>query len=128
MPVCTLSVGCVGVAVSLVPDAWARLFTSEPQVLAAARSYFAWAGPAYPLFGLGLCLYFASQGSGKILGPVIAGTLRFVVVAIGGWWLTTWSAPVWTIFALVGFGMATYGLGTAAAVHFVSWEPKLPVI
>ena len=116
-------VGGVGVLVALFPDAWARLFTTEPKVLEAAASYFAWAGPCYPLFGLGLCLYFASQGSGKMWGPVLAGTLRLVVVAIGGWWLTTWASPVWMIFALVGLAMAAYGLGTVAAVYWVSWEP-----
>jgi Na+-driven multidrug efflux pump len=106
------------------PDAWARLFTSETQVLAAARTYFAWAGPCYPLFGLGLCLYFASQGAGKVLGPVLAGTLRLALVAAVGGWLTTWASPVWMIFALVGAAMAAYGLATAAAIYFVDWSPK----
>ena len=57
-----------------------------------------------------------------MLGPVLAGTLRLVIVAGAGWWLTTWPAPVWTVFALVGLAMAAFGLATAAAIYFVSWE------
>lgn len=44
-----------------------------------------WAGPAYGLFGLGLSLYFSSLGAGKVIGPVLAGTLRLLLVALGGW-------------------------------------------
>ena len=43
-------------------------------VLASANEYLRIAGPAFMFFGFGHGLYFASQGSGKILGPVLAGT------------------------------------------------------
>jgi putative MATE family efflux protein len=121
-------VGAVGVLVALQPNLWASLFTSEPKVLAAAAQYFSWVGPCYPLFGLGLCLYFASQGSGKILGPVLAGTLRLIIVASGGWWLSTsaWAASLTQgspVFALVALAMAAFGLASALAVYSVSWGP-----
>ncbi len=116
-------VGAVGVLVAIFPDAWAQAFTSDPAVLAAARSYFRWVGPCYPLFGLGLCLYFAAQGSGRIIWPVLAGTSRLLLVIAGGWWLAVTAAPSWTIFALIAAAMALYGLATAASIYFVSWEP-----
>ena len=116
-----VTVGSVGVVVALRPELWVGLFTNEAAVLASAASYFRWAGPCYGLFGLGLCLYFASQGSGKMLGPVLAGTVRLLVVAIGGWWLTASDAPTWSLFALVGLAMAAYGIATALAVYVVSW-------
>ena len=118
------SVGLVGLIVAVFPDAWARLFTDEPAVLASSRAYFNWVGPCYAIYGMGLCLYFASQGAGKVLGPVLAGTLRLAMVAGVGVWLTTWPAPVWTMFAIVGAAMVAYGLACAASIYFVSWQPK----
>lgn len=83
----------------VAPDLWSGLFTSDEAVIAAARQYLTAAGFGFPFFGFGLCLYFASQGSGKVLGPVLGGTIRLVIVAVGGWWLATTAAPVWTLFA-----------------------------
>ena len=107
--------------VAIVPDLWTRQFTEDPEVLASAALYFHWAGPCYALFGLGLCLYFSSLGAGKVDGPVLAGTLRLVVIAIGGWMLAAAHAPSWTIFALVAFGMAAYGLASVVAVRYSNW-------
>lgn len=118
-----IMLGAVGLLAALFPDVWTSLFTREPAVLASARSYFAWAGPCYAPFGIGLCLYFASQGAGKVLGPVLAGGLRLLVVAAGGWWLATADAPAWSMFALVGFGMTAFGIATALAVYVTPWGP-----
>ena len=119
-----LILGGIGVIVAVFPDLWTRLFSNAPAVLDATRSYFAWAGPCYGLFGLGLTLYFSSQGAGKVLGPVLAGTLRLLIVAIGGWWLTAWDAPAWCLFALIGLAMAANGIATALAVYLVPWGPR----
>lgn len=113
--------GIVGLAFAVWPDGWARLFTGDPGVLEATRLYLRWAGPGFGFFGLGLCLYFASQGSGKILGPVLAATARLVLVACAGWWLAHAAAPLWTMFALVAIAMATYGILTAAVVYWSRW-------
>jgi putative MATE family efflux protein len=117
-------VGIVGIAVTLFPDAWAKAFTADPAVLAAAGNYFRWVGLTYPFFGLGLCLYFAAQGSGKIIGPVLAGTLRLLVVILGGWWLSAVNAPASMLFALIAVSLVVYGLATAASIYFVSWEHR----
>jgi putative MATE family efflux protein len=122
-------VGAVGALVALAPNLWSSLFTSEPKVLAAAAQYFGWVGPCYPLFGLGLCLYFASQGSGKVLGPVLAGTLRLIIVAAGGWWLSASAGTAVleqssVVFALIAISMAAFGLASALAVYAVSWDPR----
>ena len=119
--VATVGLGLLGAVMALMPHAWTGLFTQEAAVLASAASYFGWAGPAYGLFGLGLCLYFSSLGAGKVGGPVLAGTLRLVVVALGGWALASAQAPAWTIFALVGVGMAAYGVAMVLAVRATSW-------
>ena len=113
--------GLVGLVAAIAPESWARLFTTSPAVIASAGSYFAWAGPCYALFGLGLCLYFSSQGAGKVLGPVIAGTVRLLIVIGGGAWLASVGAPAWQLFALIGFAMLAYGAATAYAVWAVPW-------
>ena len=116
-----LSVGLVGLIVAVDPALWVSMFTRDPGVTAAANSYFAWAGPAFGFFGIGTCLYFASQGAAKVVGPVLASTLRLLMVGIGGWWLASIDAPAWTLFALVGAAMIVFGLTTAASIRLTRW-------
>ncbi|MCZ8106578.1 MAG: MATE family efflux transporter [Burkholderiaceae bacterium] len=122
--VSAVMLGALGAVVSVAPDLWARLFTQDEAVLVHARSYLRWAGPAFAAFGFGLTLYFASQGSGKVLGPVLAATLRLAVVAIAGAWLGAHGAPAWQYFALVAVAMVVYGAGTAASVRLTRWEAR----
>jgi putative MATE family efflux protein len=117
------NLGALGLLVSLVPEVWSHFFSDDPQVLAFAAQYMRWAGPCFGLFGLGLTLYFASQGSGKILGPVLAATVRLVLVAAVGSWLSARGAQPWELFALVAAGMAIYGVSTATALRFTRWGP-----
>ena len=114
----------VGMVVAVFPNLWAANFTSDPVILASTATYLRWAGPFYGLFGLGLCLYFASQGSGSVVGPVLAGTVRLVFVLIGGLWLVNIGAQPWMLFALVGVAMAIYGAATAFSLWIVDWGPK----
>jgi len=119
--VSALIVGAIGLAVAIEPSLWVSLFTSDPGVTAAARSYFHLAGPAFGFFGLGVCLYFSSQGAAKVGGPVLASTGRLLMVAVGGWWLASIGAQAWTLYALVGAAMMVFGLSTAATVRFARW-------
>jgi len=116
--------GLVGLVLALVPQVWTQRFTQDPAVLAAADSYFHWAGPCYVLYGVGLSLYFSSIGAGRVGGAVLAGTLRLVMVAGGGALLVAFAAPAWTIFALVAGAMAAYGLASVLAVRLTPWGPQ----
>lgn len=122
--VAAVALAVIGLIVIVSPDLWSRLFTDDAAVIAAARQYLIAAGAGFPFFGFGLCLYFASQGSGKVLGPVVGGTIRLVMVALGGWWLTVSGAEVWTLFALAGAAMVVYGVSTGLLVKATRWEPK----
>ncbi len=115
------ALGSIGLVATLAPDLWSGLFTGDPAVRAAANLYLRWAGWGFAFVGLGLSLYFASQGSGKVLAPVLAGTVRLLVVVVGGLMLTAGAAPVGALFALVGAAMAAFGLGVAAAVYLTPW-------
>jgi putative MATE family efflux protein len=119
-----VAVGAIGMVVALFPGLWSGLFTADPAVRAAADLYLRWAGPCFAMFGLGLALYFASQGSGKILSPVLAVTVRLIVIALGGAFLASTAAPAWMLFALVGLSMIAYGAATAAAVYLTPWETR----
>lgn len=114
----------LGFVVAMVPDGWAGLFSSDPAVLESARQYLRWAGPGFGFFGIATALYFASLGSGKVLGPVLSQGCRLLLVAGVGWWLTHAGAPLWSFFALTAAAMATHGLLTAASVYFTRWEPR----
>lgn len=113
--------GGLGLVVALMPEVWTLLFTHDPAVVASAALYFHWAGPAYGFFGLGLSLYFSSLGAGKALGPVLAGTVRLLLVAVGGLLLAWAQTPPWTIFALVAVGMVAYGLAVVLAIRWTAW-------
>jgi putative MATE family efflux protein len=122
--VAVASLGAVGLLVTAVPDVWSGLFTGDPAVRAAANLYLRWAGPGFAFVGLGLSLYFASQGSGKVVAPVLAGTVRLFVIAVGGFWLAMSEAPLWSLFALVAASMAAFGLSVTAAVYLTPWGKR----
>src|SRR5882757_3781502 len=116
-----LTVGLIGLVVALKPSLWVSLFTSDPGVTAAANSYFALAGPAFGFFGLGVCLYFSSQGAAKVWGPVLAGAGRLVGVAHRGLWRASVGAPALAQFALVRAAMGVFGLSPTASVRLTRW-------
>ena len=117
-----LLIGSIGLVVAIAPELWTRLFTDNAAVLASAGNYFTNAGPAYAFLGLALALYFASMGSGKILGPVIAQTVRLAVIAVGGWWLAAQNAGPTALFRLVGLSLLAYGVAACLAVLLTRWE------
>src|SRR5260370_19157086 len=78
------TLGVCGWIVALVPEGWARLFTSDPQVVAATVSYITHVAPFYCLFGLGMPLSFASQAARPMTAPFFAGTPALTVATAGG--------------------------------------------
>lgn len=115
--------GCVGLMVALWPGAWADRFSSDAAVLDAAYAYLRMAGLGYAFLGMGVALYFASQGSGKMLWAVLAGSLRFVIAVLGGWLvLHVFQGSLAALFAVIGFAMVVYGLAMAATVKWGRWK------
>ena len=126
--VSAFNLGLIGAVVTLAPDLWARMFTQDEVVLGFARQYLVTAGPAFAFFGLGLTLYFASQGAGQVIGPVLAGTARLVLVAGAGYVLAQNQGTADSFYMLVALAMVAYGLLTAAAIWLTPWCPKPRVI
>jgi Na+-driven multidrug efflux pump len=69
----------IGLAAMAFPHVWIGLFSDDPQVLAMGAIYLRNVAPAYGAVGLGLVLYFASQGARHVLFPVLAGTARLII-------------------------------------------------
>ena len=113
--------GVIGVAGALAPDLWSRWFSADPAVRAVANRYLTLVGPAFPLLGFGLTLYFASQGSGKVLGPVLAATARLLLIVGVGAWLSSRQAGADAFFWLIAAGMVLYGVATAWTVKRARW-------
>ena len=117
-------IGTIGLLIAWKPHLWGRLFTSADGVIAASNVYLSIAGIGFPAYGMGLCLYFASQGSGKIVGPVLAGTVRLAVVIAGGWWLAQSQASFPALAWLVAAGMVAYGVAAALFVWLTHWGKR----
>jgi len=116
--------GVLGMLFAVFPNLWSNMFSNDAAVLESARIYLVWSGPAYFFYGLGLCLYFASQGAGKVLGPVLAGTIRLAIVIAGGLWLASQDAPQWTMFVVVAVSLVAYGVLTAGFIWITPWGQR----
>lgn len=114
----------VGVLAALFPAAWLGLFDSDPQVIEAGASYLRIVGPTYGFFGLGLCLYFASQGAGKLGWPIAAGLARLLIAVVAGWIAATLTGSLDWVFAALALALVIYGASLALAVAGGVWFPK----
>jgi Na+-driven multidrug efflux pump len=115
----------IGLTAALFPEAWLGLFSSEPAVLAAGAAYLRVVGPAYGFFGLGLALYFASQGAGRLLWPLLAGTVRLVSAAAGGWLiLQQLPGELTALFVVMALALVLFGSTLAGAIRLGAWEGR----
>lgn len=122
-------VGSIGLLLAIFPDLWLGMFLdpSNTAALDAGRSYFRLVAPFYAFFGLGLALYFASQGAGRMVWPVISSLSRMAVALVGALILMTYTEMgVDGIFAAIGCAMLAYGLIIALAIRYGGWETKKP--
>ena len=68
-------------------------------MIATGSAYLRIVGPAYGFFGLGLSLYFASQGAGRLFWPLFFGFLRVFISIVGGWLVLRWTGSLEWMFA-----------------------------
>lgn len=116
-------VGVIGVLTALWPELWRGWFTDIPAVAAVTDYYLRVVGPFYGFFGLGLCLYFASQGLNTLFWPVFGTFLRLAVVAAGVGALSMLGAPNLShLLMVVAAGILTYGGVIAAGLHWRAWR------
>ena len=118
--------GSIGLLSAIVPSLWIGFFSAEPEVLAVGATYSLIVGPTYGLFGLGLALYFASQGSGRVAWALMAGFARLAISAGGGWLAIHWlGGGLTSVFVAVAVGFLVFGLGQLAAIRWTLPVPRL---
>jgi putative MATE family efflux protein len=111
----------IGLAAAAFPVAWLSLFDTDPGMLDAGSRYFHLVGPVYGVFGLGMGLYFASQGAGRLLWPLLANFARLVIAAAGGWLALYLSGGVSAVFLALAVALVAFGSINAAAVASGMW-------
>jgi len=115
----------LGLAVALNSGRFAAFFTQDVQVSAIASTALSFIGPAFGGLGLGMALYFASMGAGRMKWPVIAALSR-IGLAVGGGWLFADVAGMGMSghFLGVALGLVTYGLCGAIGVRRSVWSAR----
>jgi len=111
----------IGLAAAAAPRAWLSLFDTAPAMIDAGSRYLQAVGPVYGLFGLGMALYFASQGAGRLLWPFLANMARLIIAAGGGWLALRVTGNLTDVFLALAAALAAFGLINAIAVARGAW-------
>jgi putative MATE family efflux protein len=115
----------IGLFAAAFPTAWLSLFDTDPQMLEAGATYLRTVGPFYGMFGLALSLYFASQGAGRLLWPLLGTVVRLAIAALGGWLALRWTGELSHVFLAQSLGLIASGLINWAAVARGAWFGSL---
>ena len=111
----------VGLLAAAFPGAWMGLFSTDPVVIAQGSQYLRIVGPFYGFFGVGMVLYFASQGAGRMAWPLLAGLTRLTVAGAGGWLAFYLTQDLDWVFAALACALVAFGLIIATAVARGAW-------
>ncbi|HEX7741619.1 MAG TPA: MATE family efflux transporter, partial [Sphingobium sp.] len=111
----------IGIAAALWPEEWLGLFSNEADMIDVGSAYLRIVGPTYGFFGLGLSLYFASQGAGRLLWPVASGFLRTAIALIGGGIAMHFAGSLNGLFVAIAVALVAYGMTNLIAVRSGVW-------
>ena len=114
--------GLLGLGAALVPSLWLDLFTADPDAYGFGVLYLAIAAPLYGLFGAGQALYFASQGTGRMVLPVSVTVVRFLIVGAIGALAVAMAWDVSALFIAVAVGLGVMGVGQALCLLGPGWR------
>ena len=115
----TVATACatIGLTVALFPALWMGLFTSDDEVIRVGASYLHIVGPIYGLYGLGMALYFATQGFGSVVWTVTANAVRLLANVGCALAAIYWRDLGTTgFFVAVAIGFSAYAALTVAAL------------
>jgi len=108
----------IGATVWAFPLAWVGLFSTDAAVLNAGTQYLRTVAPFYPFLAVGIALYFASQGAGDVLRPMLAGTARLALVIAGGLVIVSLQG----VFVVIAAAMIAFGALTIWFVASARWK------
>ena len=66
-------------------------------------------------------MFFASQGAGRLLWPMLGNMTRLAVAAIGGWLALQWGGGLTQVFVAQGVALVIYGVVNVVAVMGGAW-------
>jgi MATE family, multidrug efflux pump len=115
----TVAAACaaVGLIVALTPQSWMGLFSDDAEIVRVGTAYLRILGPVYGLYGLGMALFFATQGLGSVVFTVTANALRLLASAAGALAAIYWlDLGVTGFFAAVALGFCAYAMLTVWAM------------
>lgn len=115
----------VGLTVALIPWLWIGLFSNDSAVVETGSLYFRIVAPFYAANGLSYALVYAAQGGGRMGWFFIAGAVRAVIAAGGGWLaVAVFGASEAVLFTIVALALvAAAVICTAATLAGVMWPP-----
>lgn len=114
--------GSVGIFLALFPNLWIPAFTTDPATFEAAKLYIQIVGPCFAFQGLGLSLYFASQGAGTVTWPIIGTIVRVVVAVVGALYLAFELELGLQGVYFAAAGMILFGCIIAIALKLGMWR------
>ncbi|QEI07837.1 MATE family efflux transporter [Pigmentiphaga aceris] len=115
----------IGIAAALFPRAWLSLYGTDPVMLETGTVYLQTVGPFYGFLGLGLAMYFASQGAGRLLWPITATIVRLVIAAGLGTLAIYLGGTLGHVFLAQSAALLVYGVGIALAISGGSMFGKI---
>lgn len=122
-----VATGIIGIIAATEPSLWLDRFTNDLKAYSYGALYLSFAALFYGFFGGGQSLYFASQGTGRMLIPVTVSISRLILVATIGMLSIRFSWDISVIFGTVGAGLAIFGVGNAANMFSNIWRQKQAV-
>jgi Na+-driven multidrug efflux pump len=105
--------GTIGATVAVHPALWIDLFSDSAEVARIGALYLRIVGPVYLCFGLGLGLFFVTQGVGRAVAAMNANAVRMIASAGGG------------LIAIYGFDLGVSGFFAAVAIGFCIYAALL---
>jgi len=114
----------IGLAAAAFPLAWLTPFGTDPAMLDAGARYLRIVGPVYGFFGVGMALYFASQGAGRLMWPLGAAFVRFLIATGGGYLAMRLTGDMSYVFVALSAALVAFGLINVGAVAGGAWKAR----
>ena len=116
----------IGLTLALFPDAWIQFFTDDVKAFEVTKLYIQIVGPFYIFQGIGLSLYFASQGANAMKWPTIATIARFLIASIGGGISVHWLGfGIGSIFISSAIAMMIFGTMIFVSIKKGAWRVNI---
>ena len=113
----------IGLTLAVFPEAWIQFFTDDIKAFEVTKKYIQIVGPFYIFQGIGLSLYFASQGANAMKWPTIATIARFIIACAGGGISVYWlDLGIESIFISSSAAMAIFGLMIFISIKKGAWR------